>query len=151
MSHCYCPNNKSSRPEAFCKKSVLRNFAKFTGKHLCQSLFFIKVAGLRSATLLKKKLWHRFFPMNFAKFLRTPFLQNTSGGCFCNNLCFFTLQYFVTTFLIPNCFTAIKPDRKSYHENERDKENYSYSYSNYFYPYNLSLSDTPHYSFDSYW
>ena len=24
----------------FCKKHVLRNFTKFTGKHLCQSLFF---------------------------------------------------------------------------------------------------------------
>ena len=34
-------------PEVFCKKGVLRNFAKFTGKHLCQSLFFNKVAGLR--------------------------------------------------------------------------------------------------------
>ena len=32
----------------FCKKGVLRNFAKFTGKHLCQSLFFNKVAGLGS-------------------------------------------------------------------------------------------------------
>ena len=30
----------SSRLEVFCKKGVLRNFAKFTGKHLCQSLFF---------------------------------------------------------------------------------------------------------------
>ena len=28
----------SSRPELFCKKGVLKNFAKFTGKHLCQSL-----------------------------------------------------------------------------------------------------------------
>ena len=28
------------------KKDVLRNFAKFTGKHLCQRLFFNKVAGL---------------------------------------------------------------------------------------------------------
>ena len=28
---------------------------------------------LRPATLLKKRLWHRCFPMNFAKFLRTPF------------------------------------------------------------------------------
>ena len=27
-------------PEVFCKKGVLRNFTKFTGKHLCQSLFF---------------------------------------------------------------------------------------------------------------
>ena len=47
-------------PEVFCKKGVLRNLAKFTGKHLCQSLFFNKVAGV-------------------AKFLRKPFSQNTSG------------------------------------------------------------------------
>ena len=32
-------------PEVFYKKSALRNFTKFTGKHLCQSLFFNKVAG----------------------------------------------------------------------------------------------------------
>ena len=37
---------RSSRPEVFCKKGALKNFAKFTGKHLCQSLFFNKVAGL---------------------------------------------------------------------------------------------------------
>ena len=36
-------NPISSRPEVFCKKGVLRNFAKFTGKHLCQSLFFQKL------------------------------------------------------------------------------------------------------------
>ena len=66
-------NSRSSRPEVFCKKGVLRNIAKFTGKHLCQSLFFNKVAGLRPATLLKKRLWHRCFPVNFAIFLRTPF------------------------------------------------------------------------------
>ena len=35
----------SNRPEVFCKKGVLRNFTKFTGKHLCQRLFFNKVAG----------------------------------------------------------------------------------------------------------
>ena len=35
--------------------------------------------GLRPATLLKKRLWHRCFTVNFAKFLRTPFLQNTFG------------------------------------------------------------------------
>ena len=39
---------KSSRPEVFCKKDVLTNFAKFTGKHLRQSLFLYKVAGDRS-------------------------------------------------------------------------------------------------------
>ena len=33
---------RRSRPEVCCKKVVLRNFAKLTGKHLCQSLFFNK-------------------------------------------------------------------------------------------------------------
>ena len=61
-------------PEVFCKKGVLENFTKFTGKHLCQSLLFNKVAGLKPATLLKKRLWHRCFPVNSVKFLRTPFL-----------------------------------------------------------------------------
>ena len=58
----------------FFKKVVFKNFAKFTGKHLCQSLVFDKVADLRPATLLKKRPWHRCFVLNFAKFLRTPFL-----------------------------------------------------------------------------
>ena len=31
------------------------------------------------ATLLKKRLWQRCFPVNFAKFLRTPFLKNAFG------------------------------------------------------------------------
>ena len=74
----------SSRPEMFCKKGFLRNFAKFTGKYLRQSLFFNKVTGLSlffdniadlsPATLLKKRLWHRYFSVNFAKFLRTSFV-----------------------------------------------------------------------------
>ena len=33
--------------EMFCKKNFVRNFAKFTGKHLCLSLFFNNVTGLR--------------------------------------------------------------------------------------------------------
>ena len=61
----------------FCRKDALRSFAKFTEKHLCQSLFFNKVAGLRPAILLKKSLWHGCFPVNFAKFLRTLFFYRT--------------------------------------------------------------------------
>ena len=55
------------------KKGFLKNFVKFTEKNLCQSLSFNKVGGLRPATL------HRRFPVNFTKFSRTSFLQNTSG------------------------------------------------------------------------
>ena len=49
-------------PKVLCIKDVLRNFAKFTGKN--------KVPGLKC------------FPVNFAKFLRTTFLQNTYYDCF---------------------------------------------------------------------
>ena len=66
------------------KKGVLRNFTKFTGKYMCQSLFFNKVAGLGPVTLFKKRLWHRCFSVNFAKFLRITFLQNTSGRLLLN-------------------------------------------------------------------
>ena len=82
------PNLRSALPEVFCKIGGLENFAKFTGKYLCQSLFCNKVAGLslRPATLLKKRLWHTCFPVNFAKLLRTFFLWNTSGWYFWNLL-----------------------------------------------------------------
>ena len=44
---------RSSRSQMFFKIGVLKNFANLTGKHLCWSIYSI----------------------------RTPFLQNTSGGC----------------------------------------------------------------------
>ena len=73
---------KKQSPEVFYKKGVLRNFAKFTEKYLCQRLFFNKVADLKSTILLKKSLWHSCFPVNFANVLRIYFLQNTSERLF---------------------------------------------------------------------
>ena len=35
--------SRSSRPGVFCKKAVLKTYAKFTGKHLSRSLFLIKL------------------------------------------------------------------------------------------------------------
>ena len=71
-------------PEVFCEKGVLENFAKFTGKHLCQSLFFNKVAGLRLAILLKKRLWHRCLPLNFCKVSKNTLIEHlrkTASKC----------------------------------------------------------------------
>ena len=64
---------RSSRQRWSVTKGALRSFANFTGKYICQSLFFNKVAGLSPAILSKKRLWHRYFPENFVKFLITPF------------------------------------------------------------------------------
>ena len=65
----------SSYRKCSIKNAGLNNFSKFTGKYLCQGLFFNKVTG---PTLLKMRLWHRCFPVNFAKCLRTLLLQNIS-------------------------------------------------------------------------
>ena len=64
---------RSSYRRCSIRKCVFRNLEKLTGKHLCQSLFFNKVAGWDSGTGVF--LW---ILQNF-KFLRTLFLQNTSG------------------------------------------------------------------------
>ena len=48
-------------PEVFCKTGVLTNFTKFTGKNLCQSLFFNKDAGnfikKRDSGIVSKTWW----------------------------------------------------------------------------------------------
>ena len=62
------------------KLGVLKNFVNSSGKRLCRSLFLIKLQT--SCNSIKKKLQHRCFPVKFAKFLRTPFLQKSSSGCF---------------------------------------------------------------------
>ena len=52
----------------FCKKGVLKKFAKLTEKHLLQSLSFNKVAevaGLRPVTLLKKEALTQVFSYEF--------------------------------------------------------------------------------------
>ena len=51
---------RSSHQRCSIRKGVLRNLTKLTGKQLCQSLFFNKVAGLGQS-------WHRCFPVNFVK------------------------------------------------------------------------------------
>ena len=47
--------NRNNHERCSVKKGVPRNFTKFLGKHLCQRLFFDKVAGFRPATLSKKE------------------------------------------------------------------------------------------------
>ena len=58
---------RSSRPEVFCKKCVLKNFTKFSGKHLCQSLFFNKVADLRP---IKEETLAQMFSYEFWEILK---------------------------------------------------------------------------------
>ena len=52
------------------KKTALKNFAKFTGKHLCWSIFFNKNAGLQACNFIQKRLKQGCFPDNI------PILKN---------------------------------------------------------------------------
>ena len=75
--YCIAPT-RSSRPEVFCKKGVLKNLTKFTRKHLSQSLFFNTVAGLSlfAATLLKKTL-AQLFSSEFWEISKNTFFYRT--------------------------------------------------------------------------
>ena len=62
--------------EVFCKKGILKNFAKFTGKHLRQGLFLNKFQVWALQIYLKKTL-AQVFSCNFSKSLRIPFFHKT--------------------------------------------------------------------------
>ena len=58
-------------------KEDRKNVTTWTWKHLCKNFCFNKLAGLRSATLFKKKTLSQVFSCEFCAILRTLFLQNT--------------------------------------------------------------------------
>ena len=67
-------------------RGVLKNFAEFTGKQLCQILSFNEVAGLRPAGLwsqacnfIKRENLEQVFSCEFCEAFKNSFLQNTSG------------------------------------------------------------------------
>ena len=70
------PTFRSSHLKCSIKKAVLKMFAIFHRRARVLESFFNKVAGLRPATLLKKRLQHRCLSMRIAKFLRTPIFKN---------------------------------------------------------------------------
>ena len=53
------------------KKGVLRNFAKFAEKHLCQSLSFNKVAG--ACSCFKKETLAQVFSCKFCEICKNTF------------------------------------------------------------------------------
>ena len=62
----------------FCKKGILKNFAKFTGKQLCQILFFNKVVGLRPATLIIKETLAQVFSFEICEIFENALFYRTS-------------------------------------------------------------------------
>ena len=68
--------NRSSRPERFYKIGVLKNFAKFTGKNLCQSCVFNKVVGL-VCNFINKETLTQVFSCEFCEIFKNTFFYRT--------------------------------------------------------------------------
>ena len=67
--------DRSSRPEVFLGKGVLKICSKFTGEHPCRSVISIKLQSNFTEIALR----HGCSSVNLLHILRTPFLKNTSG------------------------------------------------------------------------
>ena len=79
----WCGSVRSSLWHILFKICAPKNFAIFTGKHLSWNLFLIKFQTWRPVgNFIKKRLQHRYFPMNIAKFLRELFYRTALGDCF---------------------------------------------------------------------
>ena len=60
-------------------KKVFLEISQNSQENTCARVSFLiklQASGLSPTTLLKKRLWHRCFPVNFVKFLRTLFFTN---------------------------------------------------------------------------
>ena len=66
---------RSSRPELFLRKGVLKICSKFIGEHPCRRVISIKL----QINFIEITLRHGFSPVNLLHIFRTPFHKNTSG------------------------------------------------------------------------
>ena len=69
---------RSSRPEVFCKKCVLRNFAKFTKKKtICARVFFSIKLQAKANNFIKKETLTQMFSCEFCKIFKNIFSDRT--------------------------------------------------------------------------
>ena len=80
---------RSSHLGKFCKKGVLRNFANFIGKHLCQS-FLIKMQA-QACNFIKKETLARVFSCEVCKISKNIYFHRTP---------------LVTVSIFPRCYVA---------------------------------------------
>ena len=85
----------------FFKIIFLKKFANFTGKHLSRSLSN-KVAGPHNCNVIKKKLQHKFFPVNFVNYSRPPILWRIYERLVLKHQC----NFLKTSFLQNTFFTS---------------------------------------------
>ena len=77
VRHSNLTKAKAATSGVLCKKVL--EISQNLQENTCARVSFLKKRLWHRSLLLKKRLWHRCFPVNFVKFLKAPFLQNTSG------------------------------------------------------------------------
>ena len=104
-SVCYFPLSQATVRDAkvFQFISLMAIFFYILSSHSFEGFLFLPEA----CNFIKKRLWHRGFPVNFGKFLRTPFLQST----------FWRL-------LLSVCFWRCWPSEETYSEPYQTSEHY---------------------------
>ena len=72
---------RSSHPEVFLGKCILKIWSKFTGEHPCRSVISVNL----QSNFIEIALRYGRFPLNLLHIFRTPFLKNTTGWLLMNN------------------------------------------------------------------
>ena len=96
--------SRSSYQRCSIIKGVLRNFAKFIGKHLCQSLFFNKVADLEPCNFIKKETLAQVFSCAYCEISKNTFLSKHV---------FFPVAPSVQYYTLPLCSEKAHQSRKN--------------------------------------
>ena len=83
------------------KEEIAIIFSKFTGKHLCQSLFFNKFAG-QACNFIKKQTLAQVFSCEFCKifkntnFYRTPLVGASKNSFIISYSCWTNIQFWTS-------------------------------------------------------
>ena len=80
------------------RKGVLRNFAKFTGKHLCQSLFFNEVASA-ACNFIKKETLAQVFSCEFCEISK----NNVFTEHLCTTAVYISGRYVINVYVSGDC------------------------------------------------
>ena len=63
-------------------KNVFSKIPQNSQENICAIVSLLIKLQASVCNFIKRKLWHRCFPVNFAKFLRTTFYRTPSADCF---------------------------------------------------------------------
>ena len=80
--------------EVFCKNAVLKDFAKFTGKHVCHNLFFNKFET-EVCNFFRNEILAQVSSCGFSEIFQNTYLQKTFVGCFCSKYSYIYVLFLV--------------------------------------------------------